>query len=72
MSFNRADIEKQLMFFLFFYVSMSFGAGKFFQGAARGFFRGHFLTMSEVPLFHKRKVHAALEVWNFHIFIKGM
>lgn len=36
--FNNVDTEKQLLFFLFFYVSESFEAGEFLQSTACRFF----------------------------------
>lgn len=38
MWFNNIDIEKQLLYFLFFYISGSFEKGKLLQGTACGFF----------------------------------
>lgn len=42
MWFNSIDIEKQLLYFLFFYTTGSFEKGKFLQGTAWGFFNWPF------------------------------
>lgn len=69
MSFNRAGIENQLMLFLFLYVIRGFEAGKFLQGTACEFFKGHFLTRSRVPLSLKKSRRRSMLLWKIDLSI---